>query len=91
VAVRTARHKYIVRPGGQSELYDCVADPGLTDNLIGDPGSDAIRGALTEKLLAWHIHTTAAPPLDKDARALPPCLRTPSFGAAPADFLDIPG
>jgi choline-sulfatase len=91
VAVRTATHKYIVRPGGQSELYDCAADPGLTDNLVGDPGSAAIQGVLAEKLLAWHIHTTAAPPADKDSRGLPPFLRTPSFGVAPADVLDASG
>jgi choline-sulfatase len=87
-SIRTATHKYVARPGGQSELYDCQADPGLADNLIGQAGHAAMQAALAERLLAWHIHTSAAPPADKDARALPPFLRTPSFGAAPADFLD---
>jgi arylsulfatase A-like enzyme len=85
-AIRTQTHRYIARPGGQSELYDCASDPTL--NLIDDAAHAGVREALSQRLLDWHILTSAAPPFDKDARALPPFLRTPSFGAAPASFLD---
>ncbi|MGH6970465.1 MAG: sulfatase-like hydrolase/transferase, partial [Caulobacteraceae bacterium] len=79
-SVRTKTHRLIHRPGGQSELYDCAADPGLTRNLIDDPSAAGARGALTERLLTWAVNTAAAPPPDKDARGLPPFLRTPDFG-----------
>ena len=85
-AIRTATHRLIARPGGQSELYDLGGDP--TANRIDDPAQAVAKDALKDRLLAWFTITAAAPPVDKDARALPPYLRTPDFGASPADFLD---
>jgi choline-sulfatase len=87
-SVRTPAHKLIVRPDGQSEFYDCKADPGLAVNLIDDPAHAAEREALRDRLLAWYLYTSAAPPFDKDARGLPPFLKAPSFGVTPATFLD---
>ncbi|MDE3131151.1 MAG: sulfatase, partial [Acidobacteriota bacterium] len=83
-------HRLVVRPGGQSELYDCSADPGLTANLIDDPGSASVRESLRDRLLGWYVMTSGVPASDKDARGLPPFLRTPSFGeaGAVASFLD---
>lgn len=80
-AVRTRTHRYIHRPGGQSELYDCAADPSCTRNLVDDPAEGAIRQALTQRLLEWYVTTSGVPAADKDARGLPPFLRSPSFGA----------
>ncbi len=83
-SIRTQTHRLVVRPGGGSELYDCAADPGLTENLIEDPSSAGVRDALRERLLGWYVMTSGVPAPDKDARGLPPFLRTPSFGAAAA-------
>jgi choline-sulfatase len=91
-SIRTGSHRLVVRPGGQGELYDCAADPGLTMNLIDEPAAAEVREALRDRLLAWYVATSDAPPPDKDARAAPPFLRTPDFGEA-ADigrFLDGP-
>ena len=81
-AIRTRTHKLIVRPGGQGELYDCADDPGLRRNLIDDRSQAAVREDLTGRLADWYITTTAAPPLDKDPRGLPPSPATPAPSAA---------
>jgi choline-sulfatase len=88
--VRTPTHRLIHRPGGQGELYDCAADPGLTRNLIDEAEHAAVREALHDRLLSWYVNTSDAPPPDKDARGLPPFLRAPDFGAAASTgpFLD---
>jgi len=87
-AIRTPTHRLIVRPGGQSELYDVNDDP--TRNRIDDRTAAAVRETLKNRLLTWFTVTGAAPPFDKDARALPPFLKTPDFGASPDSFLDEP-
>ncbi|HEX3916545.1 MAG TPA: sulfatase-like hydrolase/transferase, partial [Caulobacteraceae bacterium] len=89
-SIRTPTHRLVSRPGGQSELYDCVADPGLTRNLIDDASAAGVREVLRERLLGWYINTSDVPPPDKDARAAPPFLRTPDFGEAAGigTFLD---
>jgi arylsulfatase A-like enzyme len=69
--IRTQTHKLIRRPGGQSELYDLVADPRETCNRIADPGYATIRGELEGRLLDWYIHTAGVTPLTPDPRGFP--------------------
>jgi choline-sulfatase len=79
-SARTRTHRYIHRPNGQSELYDVAADPACTRNLIDEAAP--VRDTLRDRLLDWYITTSGVPAADKDARGLPPFVRTPSFGAA---------
>lgn len=76
-AVKTARHTFIARPGGQSELYDRQNDPGETRNLIDDRAHASVREALQVRLMDWYINTSGVPASDKDPRGLPPFYRTP--------------
>ncbi len=53
-AVRAERWKYIARhPGGPHELYDMKNDPHERVNLYGQPGMEAIRDEMAEKLTAF--------------------------------------
>jgi choline-sulfatase len=81
-SVRTRTHRYIHRPSGQSELYDVAADPGCTRNLVDEATTAPVRAALLQRLLDWYVTTSGVPASDKDARGLPPFVRTPDFGAA---------
>lgn len=75
-SVRTRTHKLISRPNGQSELYDCVADPQLLHNLYGQASVAAQQGELQQRLLNWYINTTGVAPMDKDSRSQPPFYPT---------------
>jgi choline-sulfatase len=75
VSVRTRTHKLIVRPGGQSELYDCRTDPELANNLIDDVASASKVQQLREQLLEWYVTTSGVPATDRDPRGLPPFER----------------
>ncbi len=44
-------HDYQHRPA--EELYDCEADPWNRNNLIDDPGLEAVRDELRRELAAW--------------------------------------
>jgi arylsulfatase A-like enzyme len=76
--IRTRTHKLIVRPQGQSELYDCKNDPQETINLYGDSTVTELQGQLQTKLLEHYINTTGIAPTDKDPRNLPPYYPTRS-------------
>lgn len=75
-SIRTRTHKLIVRPGGQSEFYDCDVDPNLTDNLIDDASSAGVVHSLQEQLLTWYVSTTGVAATDKDPRGLPAMRRS---------------
>jgi arylsulfatase A-like enzyme len=77
-SIRTRTHRLVVRPEGQSELYDCAADPGLTRNLIDDRAHAGSRAGLERRLLDRYIETTGVPPTDKDPRGLPPSPAPPA-------------
>jgi N-acetylglucosamine-6-sulfatase len=49
-ALRTSRHKYIHWVHHEPELYDVVADPYETRNLIGEPGMDTVAARLRAEL-----------------------------------------
>ena len=71
-SIRTRQHTYVARPGGQSELYDRLADPLETVNLIDDRAHQSAREGLQTRLVNWYIDTTGVPPMDKDGREAPP-------------------
>lgn len=74
--IRTRTHKLIVRPQGQSELYDSVHDPHETENLYGDRSHSAIQIQLQDSLLEHFINTSGIAPMDKDSRLSPPFYPT---------------
>jgi arylsulfatase A-like enzyme len=87
-AVRTRTHKLIVRPNGQSELYDCARDPEMRHNLYGESSTGSVQAALQTRLLNWYINTSGIAPMDKDGRDPPPCYPTPSFPVDERALLD---
>lgn len=90
-AVRTRQHKLIVRPQGQCELYDCVRDPLLENNLYGSSSVAGLQDTLERKLLYWYVNTTGIAPFDKDQRALPPSEITRRFPEQDwHEALDVP-
>ncbi|HUN71974.1 MAG TPA: sulfatase-like hydrolase/transferase [Steroidobacteraceae bacterium] len=87
-SVRTRTHKLIVRPNGQSELYDCARDPGMRENLFGESSAAAVQAALQARLLNWYVNTSGIAPMDKDGRDPPPYYPTPSLPANERILLD---
>lgn len=85
--VRTRDHKLIVRPNGQSELYDCEKDPAQNNNLFGTRGVATVEGDLQRRLLNWYVNTTGIAPMDKDQRAAPPFSPLPSPPITPLPAL----
>ncbi len=77
--VQTRDYKLVLRPGGQSELYDSRQDPQELHNLYGEPGAAAIRHRLIQRLAVWYLTTTGVAPFDKDPRAAPAFAPTPHF------------
>lgn len=57
--VRTPRHKLIRwrDPAKPDELYDLVADPHETKNLIGEPALRSTRNRLVRQLNDWMVRT----------------------------------
>lgn len=51
--VRTDTHTYAVAEMGRWCLYDNVADPFQTKNLIADPAQRALMEALDADIMAW--------------------------------------
>lgn len=87
-SVRTRTHKLMVRPNGQSELYDCARDPGMRHNLFGESAVAAVQMSLQTRLLHWYINTSGIAPMDKDGRDPPPYYPTPSFAVNERALLD---
>ena len=68
---RTDRYKYIRRLYETDELYDLVADPHETLNLIESADHASIRAALLERLLRWYQETCDVVPVTSDQRNFP--------------------
>ena len=71
--VRTAEWTYVFRSREGDELYDRVADPAETTNLLATDragGDDvaAVVAGMKERLLAWLVETSDVIPWDKDPR-----------------------
>jgi len=85
--IRTQTAKLILRPQGQSELYDLLADPREENNLYGASTMTQTQQALQLRLLDWYVNTTGVAPLDKDQRGPPPFYSSAAF--PPADMASI--
>jgi len=79
VMLRTADHKLIRRPSGQSEFYDLKEDPRELHNVFHDRAYAGAKEKLQERMLDWYVLTSGVTPPDKDPRDLPPFYRTPNI------------
>ena len=77
--IKTPEHKLVVRPGGQSELYDAAKDPRELHNVYGDRSYASVQKGLMERLLQWYVLTADVAPRDKDPRGSPPFYPTARF------------
>ena len=69
--IRTMKHKLIRRPLGQDELYDLVANPGETHNLVDEPSLRDTKRDLENSMLEWFIETSDTVPVGRDPRRFP--------------------
>ncbi len=83
--IRTGTHKLIMRPQGQSELYEYASDPKERHNRFGEASMRGVQAELSQKLLERYINTTGIAPFDKDPRDMPPYYPTPDK-LTPADW-----
>ena len=79
--VRTQNYKLILRPGGESELYDLKRDPREINNLYGEQDYRSMQLEMHTRMIDWYILTADAAPRDKDPRELPPFYETPKFSS----------
>jgi choline-sulfatase len=71
--IRTADHKLVVRPDGESEFYDLKRDPRELNNVYGDGSYATLAEDLRQRMLAWYVRTSDVTPPDLgDARDMPP-------------------
>jgi choline-sulfatase len=70
--VRTREAKLVIRPGGESELYNYNSDPTERENIYGERSAATLQDELKQRLLHWYINTTGVAPYDKDQRRPPP-------------------
>ena len=86
-SIKTGRHTFVSRPGGQSELYDRQNDPQERTNLWDskDKETAAVRDRLQQRLLTWYIDTSGVPDANKDSRNLPSFYPPPSPTTAPGE------
>jgi choline-sulfatase len=69
--IRTLDKKLILRPDGQSELYDLARDPRELHNVYGDTGYATAQSNLEARLLNWYIRTSDVAPRALDPRGFP--------------------
>lgn len=82
-SVKTHRYNFVARPGGQSELYDRVADPKETRNLYGQAAYRKVQDEMEQRLLDWYVTTTGIPGMDRDRRDTPPSYLSPDAARQP--------
>jgi len=68
ISLRTADYTYIYRLYEQDELYDRIADPNETANIIGTAEQAQVAGELKDKILHWLVSTTDDIPWQADPR-----------------------
>jgi len=68
VAMRNEQWTYVQRHGGPDELYDRVADPTESVNLVEHADHGAVLGELRRELGEWLIDTSDVLPFEPDAR-----------------------
>jgi hypothetical protein len=69
--IRTAEHKLIFRPDGQSELYDLRKDPRELNNVYGEAEYAQTQFKLQTDLLNWYVRTADVAPRQRDPRGFP--------------------
>lgn len=69
--IRTSDAKLILRPDGQSELYDLAQDPRELHNVYGETAWAARQSELTSRLLDWYVRTADVAPRQLDPRGFP--------------------
>jgi choline-sulfatase len=69
--IRTLYGKLILRPDGQSELYDLAKDPRELRNVYGARAYASKQADLERRLLNWYVRTSDVAPRQHDPRALP--------------------
>ena len=68
MAVRTPTYTYVHRQEESAELYDRIADPDETHNVVEDPNlTDTVRG-LQATLMRWLVETSDVIPWQRDPR-----------------------
>ena len=70
-AIRSDTHTYVYRQAESDELYDRLADPYETTNLIGDPGMDGTAHELRSELFDWLVRTSDVIDWNTDPRNPP--------------------
>ena len=68
MVVRTNAHTYVHRRYEGDELYDRVADPAETQNLIDRSDLDIVASKLREQLFGWLADTSDVVPWKPDPR-----------------------
>lgn len=68
ISVRTRTNTYVYRQCERDELYDRVADPAETTNLIDDPAHAAVAAELRQVILDWLVATSDVIPWEKHPR-----------------------
>ncbi|MEZ5167546.1 MAG: sulfatase-like hydrolase/transferase [Acidimicrobiales bacterium] len=66
--LRTPEWTYVHRLYEQDELYDRVADPSETTNLIGGPEHVGVEAELRARLTDWYLDTSDVIPWESDPR-----------------------
>jgi choline-sulfatase len=69
--IRTLQRKLILRPDGQSELYDLEKDPRELNNLHQSPAYTADGAQLESRILNWYVRTSDVAPRQSDPRGFP--------------------
>jgi arylsulfatase A-like enzyme len=69
--IRTSDKKLILRPDGQSELYDLAKDPRELHNIYGERSYASAQSQLEARLLNWYIRTSDVAPRQRDPRGFP--------------------
>ncbi len=69
--IRTRDYKLVVRPDGQSELYDLRKDPRELHNVYGDNTYAKQQEKLAMRMLDWYVRTSDTVPKGYDPRGLP--------------------
>jgi arylsulfatase A-like enzyme len=69
--IRTQQAKLILRPDGQSELYDLTHDPRELKNVYGQADFASLQHGLEAQLLQWYVRTSDVAPRQLDPRGFP--------------------
>jgi arylsulfatase A-like enzyme len=69
--VRTLDQKLILRPDGESELYDLKKDPRELHNVFGERAYATVEDELRRRMLDWYVRTADVAPRRHDPRGFP--------------------